>query len=233
MTATNLHSWYLLKSGAGGSAFNMAMDEALLEMAAEMGSPVLRFYGWTESAASFGYFQKYSDIEQMTRLRPLVRRPTAGGLVPHDKDWTYTLAFPNGHAWYSLRAVETYRRVHEWIRDAFQLLGFAMELAPETKVAGPGQCFIGHEKSDVLFHGQKIAGAAQRRRRDGLLIQGSVQPAFLRGAERKAWETGFVKRIGDTEFVEWKPLIPAQSLLNRVDELVQTKYSRDAYNRRR
>src|SRR5689334_11036524 len=149
MTATNLHSWYLLKSGAGGSVFNMAMDEALLEMAAEMGSPVLRFYGWTESAASFGYFQKYSDIEQMTMLRPLVRRPTAGGLVPHDKDWTYTLAFPNGHAWYSLRAVETYRRVHEWIRDAFQLLGFAMELAPETKVAGPGQCFIGHEKSDV------------------------------------------------------------------------------------
>src|SRR5262249_39703324 len=122
----------------------MALDEALLETAPRLGQPVLRFYGWTEPAASFGYFQKYAEIERATVLRPLVRRPTGGGLVPHDADWTFSLAFPNGHAWYALRAPESYVRAHEWIRMAFARLGVEAELASNRKVALPGQCFAGH-----------------------------------------------------------------------------------------
>ena len=75
------HPWYLLASGAGDCAFNMALDEALLQAAPRQGQAVLRFYGWTEPAASFGYFQKYAEIERLTQLCPLVRRPTGGGLV--------------------------------------------------------------------------------------------------------------------------------------------------------
>ena len=41
-------SWLLLDSGPCPAAFNMAMDEALLEAAASLGRPVLRFYGWTK-----------------------------------------------------------------------------------------------------------------------------------------------------------------------------------------
>ena len=55
------HPWYLLQSGPGDCAFNMALDEALLEAAPRLGRPVLRFYGWTEPAAS-GFFM--SAIEQ-------------------------------------------------------------------------------------------------------------------------------------------------------------------------
>ena len=76
-----LHPWYLLESGVGSYAFNMALDEALLEAMPRLGKPVLRFYSWSERAASFGYFQKYAEIERLTLLRPLVRRPTGGGLV--------------------------------------------------------------------------------------------------------------------------------------------------------
>ena len=108
----------------------MALDEALLEAVARLGKPVLRFYGWTEPAATFGYFQKYAEVERATRLRPLVRRPTGGGIVPHDADWTYSLAFPPGHEWHSLKAEESYRRVHEWIQRAFAKLNVATELAP-------------------------------------------------------------------------------------------------------
>ena len=56
--------WYLLPSGPCDCAFNMALDEALLQAAPRLGRPVLRFYGWTEPAASFGYFQKYAEIER-------------------------------------------------------------------------------------------------------------------------------------------------------------------------
>ena len=53
-------------------------------------------------------------------------------------------------------------------------------------MAGPGQCFVGYEKSDLLWHGKKIAGAAQRRNKLGLLIQGSVQPPLP--LARAAWQ---------------------------------------------
>ena len=68
---------------------------------------VQRFYGWMEPAATFGYFQKYSSVERATLLRPLVRRLTGGGIVPHDADWTYSFAVPPGHEWHSLAAIET------------------------------------------------------------------------------------------------------------------------------
>src|SRR5438132_1073354 len=181
-------NWLILNSGKGDAAFNMALDETLLENAARAGKPVLRFYGWTEPAASFGYFQKFSDVERATLLRPLVRRPTGGGIVPHDADWTYSLAFPTNHGWYSLKATESYQRVHEWIQRAFAKLTVATELAPCCKKTLPGQCFVGHEKSDLLWRGKKIAGAAQRRTREGLLIQGSVQPPPI-SLERVDWES--------------------------------------------
>src|ERR1700743_1226729 len=107
---TDKHRWLLLKSGLNDATFNMALDEALLEAMPRLQKPVLRFYRWTEPAASFGYFQKFSEIQRATLLRPLVRRPTGGGLVPHDADWTYSLAFPTTHEWYATSAVERYRR---------------------------------------------------------------------------------------------------------------------------
>jgi lipoate-protein ligase A len=151
--------WHLLQSGPGDYAFNMALDEALLHAMPRLRKPVLRFYGWTERAASFGYFQRYADVEGMTLLRPLVRRPTGGGLVPHDADWTYSLAFPPGEGWYLLSATESYRRVHEWIQAAFAKLNLATDLASAGRKAHTGQCFAGHEQFDLLWRGRKIAGA--------------------------------------------------------------------------
>ncbi len=206
----------------------MALDEALLESGPQSGQPVLRFYGWTEPAASFGYFQKIADIERATRLRPLVRRPTGGGLVPHDADWTYSLVFPPSHPWYDLKAVESYERVHQWIQAAFAQLGVTTELAPYCRKEAPGQCFAGHEKSDLLWLGRKIAGAAQRRTKTGLLIQGSVQPQPP-GLLRERWQQSMLAAWR----LEWRSFVPTADLSRRVEELARTKYSLASYNRRR
>lgn len=206
------------------------MDEALLEGAARLGQPVLRFYGWTDPAASFGYFQKFADVERATRLRPLIRRPTAGGLVPHDADWTYSLAFPPGHEWHSLRAEGSYRRVHEWIQAAFAWLGVETELASCGKESALGQCFVGYEKHDLLWHGRKIAGAAQRRNKLGLLIQGSVQPPPL-SLVRSDWQQAMTESV--VPQTQWVDFAPDEPFLTRVTEFDVTKYSRTDYNRKR
>lgn len=210
----------------------MALDEALLHAAPRLGRPVLRFYSWTEPAASFGYFQKYADLERLTPLRPLVRRPTGGGLVPHDADWTYSLTFPPTHDWYRLIATESYRRVHEWIGAAFARLGLSTELAPVCRKTLPGQCFQGHELHDLLWRGQKIAGAAQRRTRDGLLIQGSVQPQRLSLA-RADWEQAMCEAARSEQEVQWVEFQPDVPLLESVQGLMRQKYSQAGYNQKR
>jgi lipoyl(octanoyl) transferase len=249
----------------------MALDEALLEAAASLDRPVLRFYAWTEPAATFGYFQHYAEIARATQLRPLIRRPTGGGLVPHDADWTYSVVIPPGHPWHALNAVDSYRRMHEWIRTAFARLGVATELADCCRKSAPGQCFVGWEKFDVLWGNseqflnhectrmntngtepprrlirddscpfvvesasplpaRKIAGAAQRRNKLGLLIQGSVQPPPV-GLERKGWEAAMVSvEAGIARIAEWKV---TPGLRDRVTGLAKERYSSAAYNERR
>ena len=242
-------NWWLLKSGSGPAAFNMALDEALLENIARLGQPALRFYGWTEPAASFGHLQKYAAVESTTALRPLIRRPTGGGMVPHDADWTYSLAVPPGHAWYALAAIESYRRMHAWIQAAFATLGVATELAPaarkpvgaELNPSIPGlsaiasataeACFIGHEKFDLLWRGKKVAGAAQRRNKCGLLIQGSVQPPPT--LARHEWEDAMLRAATRSFGVNWVQALPDESLLRQAASLASEKFSQADYNRKR
>lgn len=223
-------NWLLFDSGPGKPANNMALDEALLEAMPRLQKPVLRLYGWTEQAATFGYFQKFAEVEPATLLRPLIRRPTGGGIVPHECDWTYSLTFPVGHEWHSLRAEDSYRRVHEWIQAAFARMGIETELSPCSKKSLPGQCFSGHEKHDLLWYGKKIAGAAQRRTKQGLLIQGSVQPPPLT-LNREAWQRAML----DATPGDWSELsLEADvELAARTQELAAHKYARMEYNQRR
>jgi lipoyl(octanoyl) transferase len=225
-------NWLLLNSGKCDAAFNMALDEALLEAMPRLQQPVLRYYGWTEPAATFGYFQKFSEVASATKLRPLIRRPTGGGIVPHDADWTYSAAFPPGHEWHSLKAVESYRRIHDWLRLAFAELKVETELAPYCKKNAPGQCFAGHEKFDLLWRGKKIAGAAQRRNKLGLLIQGSVQPPSV-ALSRDDWEHGMAA-VATVQFgIHWQKDAPDAELLTAAAQLAAENFSRPEYNRKR
>jgi len=225
-------TWLILESGRGEPAWNMALDEALLQSCAQLSTPILRLYGWTEPAATFGYFQKYADVPAWTDLRPLIRRPTGGGLVPHAADWTYSLSFPPQHWWYDLKAAQSYEMLHQWISESFSSLRVQTELAPEARKDIPGQCFVGAERFDLLHAGQKIAGAAQRRLKTGLLIQGSIQRQ-PKAIERETWESQFLKTAAAKWSVEWKPIPNLSEIELLADELSASKYKSAAYNERR
>ncbi|MSU41832.1 MAG: hypothetical protein EXS22_05450 [Pedosphaera sp.] len=222
-----MNTWHLLQSGKGDGAFNMALDEALFETAAQRGRPVLRVYDWTQPCATFGYSQPYETVAAATALRPLIRRITGGGLVPHGADWTYSLVFPPQHEWAELSASASYERLHAWLRDAFSAMQIEATLAQDCRRPKPGECFEGHELHDLLWRGRKIAGAAQRRNRNGLLIQGSVQPpSNTRCAD---WVEAMTHACGGT----WVPLELNATLQEHAQELAGTKYSSTEHNQRR
>lgn len=89
---------------------------------------------------------------------------------------------------------------------------------------------MGWEKFDVLWQGRKIAGAAQRRNKLGLLIQGSVQPPPV-GLERKGWEAAMVSV--EARIANYSELKVTPGLRDRVTELADERYSSAAYNERR
>ncbi|MEO6740712.1 MAG: hypothetical protein ABIP20_10695 [Chthoniobacteraceae bacterium] len=151
---------------------NMALDEALL---GDARSPLLRIYRWERPAVSFGYFGRFAPLAAAWREREIVRRMTGGGIVPHGQDLTYSLIVPEGHPFAARSPRDVYRAVHEAIGALLASNGEAAALAVPPDRAGTGVCFESPAEFDLLARGKKIAGAALRRTKRGLLLQGSIQ----------------------------------------------------------
>jgi lipoate-protein ligase A len=169
---------------AYSAATNMAIDEALLEHAAV---PSIRFYRWHSPALSFGYFGKFAEVAIYERERDLVRRWTGGGIVFHGDDLTYSIAIPVSDAAFSESSISIYEKIHRALIDALAANGECAELASLAGVTDTGiaitdrgyDCFEKPVRADVMVNGRKVAGAAQRRTRVGLLHQGSLQGVDL------------------------------------------------------
>lgn len=150
----------------------MAVDEWLLETAQV---PVLRVYQWDGSWGSLGYFGKIDDARRVFPGLEWVRRWTGGGIVDHRADWTYTVIAPAGTALAGMRGAESYRVIHTALVEALAGEGVDARLSDGAAASGAASCFdnpVGHDL--VGSHGEKIAGAGQRRGRLGLLHQGSL-----------------------------------------------------------
>lgn len=158
------------------AALNMAVDEALLETAI---FPTLRFYCWQGPALSFGYFGAYADVANQSGHREIVRRWTGGGVVPHGTDLTYSVIVPAGHPSFALSSLRIYSDVHNAIRAALKTNGVEAALANSVAPKVSEDCFANAVRADVISEGRKIAGAAHRRTRAGLLHQGSIQHTEL------------------------------------------------------
>ena len=154
------------------AAMNMAIDEALLEMADR---PSIRFYRWDHPALSFGYFGKFADVKKIAEQRDLVRRWTGGGIVFHGNDLTYALVIPSSPKLKAPSSQFVYAAVHEAISEALRHGGVVAQLASANVTSDSEACFERPVTSDVMVSGRKVAGAAHRRTRRGLLHQGSIQ----------------------------------------------------------
>lgn len=204
----------LLPSRHGGAAENMAQDFLLLQRYPAQTEARLRFYGWHRPSFTFGYSQKLAWVkERLPEGGPwdLCRRPTGGGVVDHREDWTYALVIPRGHPLEEARALESYRAVHEAMAKALQAQQVRAALKmPEPSAAphGPGLCFEQPEIYDVMLEssGGKIAGAAQKRNKHGLLFQGSLwRPALKQDIDWDRFETNFAQNLAESMAAELTP----------------------------
>jgi lipoate-protein ligase A len=216
------------------AAMNMAVDEALLEHATV---PSIRFYRWHSPALSFGYFGRFSDVACYERERDLVRRWTGGGIVFHGRDLSYSILIPVSDAAFDESSISIYEKVHRALVDALACSGKRALVAGgvdpgRTRIAmraavsaGGYNCFANPVRADVMIDGRKIAGAAQRRTRRGLLQQGSIQGIDL--------ENGLVERFAEQLSNHCDPRSLPKSVQCRAREIAAQKYATDAWLRKR
>jgi lipoyl(octanoyl) transferase len=201
---------------------NMAIDEVLLGRAR---SAILRFYRWSAPSVSFGYFVSFAEACEIARNRATVRRWTGGGIVPHGEDLTYSIMIGSKDAAFALASKTIYQRVHLALGNALREIGIVSALVQTDATKISDACFANPVASDVIENGRKIAGAAQRKTRSGLLHQGSVQRRNL----DERFRTAFARLLGDRISIG----SIGTDVLRAAEELAATKYATDSWLRRR
>lgn len=200
------------------AALNMAIDEALLETAHE---PTIRLYRWDHPALTFGYSNRFAEMGEYCN-RDCARRWTGGGIVLHGHDLTYALIIPASDPAFGESSLSIYEQTHHAIQAA---IGSRAELATADAAKISEACFANPVRADVILNGQKIAGAAQRRTRAGLLQQGSIQNVDL----PPRFEEKFAAQLSD-RCVERQL---NERLLQRAQKISEEKYGTEDWLRKR
>jgi len=189
----------LLRSGAGEPAWNLALDEALL--LSSDARPVLRLYAWEPAGLSLGHFQPAAPfVDRAVQAgAQLVRRPTGGGAIHHDRELTFCFIATPGEDGYPSAVEDAYRAVHALLVDALAELGAEVRFrggdAPlSVHPRAATLCFEDTTSFDLVdARGAKLVGSAQRRRDGRVLHHGSIPletPSLTPSAASLAGLTG-------------------------------------------
>lgn len=207
----------LLIHGPAAGSWNMAVDEALMG-SARSGSVTLRLYGWEPGCLSFGRNQRargrYDGKRAAERGIDVVRRPTGGRSVYHDRELTYSVTAP-ADEWGGLR--DAYLKINRGLAAGLRTLGVPASVA-ERRGSGPSPgptaraCFRDPLPGEVVAHGRKLIGSAQWRDDGALLQHGSL---LLHNEQRVVEDL----RVDDSPVAEI-PAVGLSELLQPLPDLV-------------
>ena len=175
--------WRIIKTSPGPGAWNMAVDESILEaVTSRQALPTLRLYAWEPACLSLGLAQSVRDVDfsALTRLGwHLVRRPTGGRAILHVDEFTYSVTAPLDEPRLVGSVLESYRRLSQALVVALQKLGLdaradkEYQLSADSKPGGP-VCFDVPSNYEITVHGKKLVGSAQARRKEAVLQHGTL-----------------------------------------------------------
>jgi len=202
----------------------MAVDEWLLE---STDCSILRVYDWNGKWGSLGCFCSLNQALGKYPSVCWVRRSTGGGVVDHQNDWTYTLVIPETEKLANVSASQSYRLIHEKLSNVLSDRFKLVDSASSVSELG-GVCFEKPVAFDIMNDvGNKVAGAGQRRTKQGLLHQGSVG-GRCESTDSVNRSIRFAEAL--SEHWERVDLTPPEDVIR---EKVATRYGNEEWTRRR
>lgn len=177
-----MNTWRLLHTPPASGAWNMAVDESILEHILRGESlPALRLYAWDPPCLSLGHAQPFADVD-MERVKShgweVVRRLTGGRAILHTDELTYSVTGSASEPILSGSILESYNRIARALLFAVRELGLPVEMKehitePATLNLNP-VCFEVPSTYEITVDGKKLIGSAQARRKEGVLQHGSL-----------------------------------------------------------
>lgn len=182
-------SWRLIIDDAHGAAWNMAVDEAILDaVEAGISPPTLRLYRWDGVAITIGKYQKLNSGINLSVCTfenvPVVRRITGGRAILHDNDQGISI----------ISSLKSLGSEGEGVGRSYRLLsqGYVCGLKRYSVTTSPGSgkkllldsadCFACKTEADLVdSEGIKLLGCAQKRTGTAVLEQCSLrhEPPFI------------------------------------------------------
>lgn len=177
-----MNNWRLLYTPPSSGAWNMAVDESILEHI-HRGEvlPTLRLYSWNPPCLSLGHAQSFTDVD-VERLKAngwdVVRRVTGGRAILHTDELTYSITGNADDPVLTGGVLESYNRLAQALLFAIRELGLPVEMKehadqPAALNLNP-VCFEVPSTYEITVEGKKLIGSAQARKKEGVLQHGSL-----------------------------------------------------------
>ncbi len=177
-------AWEILDTGRRSAQDNMAIDAYLLETLGERQDPIVHFYEWEGDCATYGCLTEPKNyLNEQGVLRQglsLAQRSTGGGIVFHSWDFAFSFLVPATSEFFSSNTLDNYAFINKIVcQAAKEFLGNHSLTLTAVDFQGKDSacsrfCMAGPTKYDVVLEGRKIAGAAQRKCKQGFLHQGMI-----------------------------------------------------------
>ena len=144
---------------------------------------------------------------------------------------------PAGDPVFDESSIAIYEKVHRGLADALNEVGECavvaggvdpggIALARTAGVTAAGySCFTNPVRADVMMDGRKIAGAAQRRTRRGLLQQGSIQGFLMK--------TDLAQNFPQALSANCREFQMNEEIFQRAGQLAHQKYGTESWLKKR
>ncbi len=165
-----MDTWRYLPLSSNNAAWNMAIDEAIMQARiAEKVPNTLRLYRWQPSAVSVGRNQNPDAEVYLETAKQLgvdvVRRISGGGAVYHDFEGEVTYSvFAKTCDLGTADVTTVYTKIYDALKDALRLLGIGADYSGGDAKNCP----------NLTVKGKKISGSSQTISRGVVLQHGTL-----------------------------------------------------------